>query len=111
MRLRCVIISNAAIDVYKRQIPLNFISFHPKGSPKLVDGHVRMGISSELKSTENGFQIVAKYPQLRRVPIILSEADPEGCAGCSMKVNPANAYRNGPLYPTYTCLLYTSRCV
>ena len=87
-----------------KPIPLNFISFHPKGSPKLVDGHVRMGISSELKSTENGFQIVAKYPQLRRVPIILSEADPEGCAGCSMKVNPANAYRNGPLYPTYTAV-------
>ena len=87
-----------------KPIPLNFISFHPKGSPKLVDGHVRMGISSELKSTENGFQIVAKYPQLRRVPIILSEADPAGCAGCSMKVNPANAYRNGPLYPTYTAV-------
>ena len=87
-----------------KPIPLNFISFHPKGSPKLVDGHVRMGISNELKATENGFQIVAKYPQLRRVPIILSEADPEGCAGCSMKVNPANAYRNGPLYPTYTAV-------
>ncbi len=87
-----------------KPIPLNFISFHPKGSPKLVDGHVRMGISNELKATENGFQIVAKYPQLRRVPIILSEADPEGCAGCSMKVNPANAYRNGPMYPTYTAV-------
>jgi xylan 1,4-beta-xylosidase len=83
-------------------IPLNFISFHPKGRPSLVDGHVRMGISSELKSVENGFQIVAKFPQLTHVPIILSEADPEGCAGCSMKVNPANAYRNGPLYASYT---------
>ena len=45
---------------------------------------------------------MAKYPQFRNVPIILSEADPEGCAACSMKVNPANAYRNGPLYATYT---------
>ncbi len=87
-----------------KPIPLNFISFHPKGSPKLVDGHVRMGISNELKSTENGMQIVAKYPTLRHVPIILSEADPEGCAGCSMKVNPANAYRNGPMYPSYTAV-------
>ncbi len=87
-----------------KPIPLNFISFHPKGRPQLVDGHVRMGISNELKSTQNGFQIVAKFPQLRHVPIILSEADPEGCAGCSMKVNPANAYRNGPLYPSYTAV-------
>jgi xylan 1,4-beta-xylosidase len=45
---------------------------------------------------------VAKYPKYIHLPIILSEADPEGCAACSMKVNPANAYRNGPLYPTYT---------
>ncbi len=85
-----------------KPIPLNFISFHPKGRPSLDDGRVRMGISNELKSVQNGFQIVARYPQLIHVPIILSEADPEGCAGCSMKVNPANAYRNGPLYASYT---------
>lgn len=85
-----------------KPVPLDFISFHPKGRPVLVDGHVRMGLSDEMKSTENGFQIVAKYPKFIHVPIILSEADPEGCAGCSMKVNPANAYRNGPLYASYT---------
>ena len=85
-----------------KAVPLDFISFHPKGRPVLIDGHVRMGISNELKAVENGFEIVAKYPRLIHVPIILSEADPEGCAGCSMKVNPANAYRNGPLYASYT---------
>jgi xylan 1,4-beta-xylosidase len=85
-----------------KAIPLDFISFHPKGSPVLVDGHVRMGLSHELKAVETGFQIVAKYPKFSHLPIILSEADPEGCAGCSMKVNPANAYRNGPLYASYT---------
>ena len=85
-----------------KPIPLNFISFHPKGRTKLVDGHVQMGLSNELDAVQNGFQIVAKYPQLLHVPIIFSEADPEGCAGCSMKVNPANAYRNGPLYASYT---------
>jgi len=84
------------------RIPLDFISFHPKGRPVLVDGHVRMGISNELRAADAGFQIVAKYPQLRHVPIILSEADPEGCAACSARENPANAYRNGPLYASYT---------
>lgn len=83
-------------------VPLDFISFHPKGHPETVDGHVRMGLAAELKAAKAGFEIVARYPQLRRVPIVLSEADPEGCAACSMKVNPANAYRNGPLYATYT---------
>jgi xylan 1,4-beta-xylosidase len=85
-----------------KPVPLDFISYHPKGHPTVMDGHVRMGLANELKATEAGFQIVAKYPEYAHIPIILSEADPEGCAACSMKTNPANAYRNGPLYATYT---------
>lgn len=87
-----------------KPVPLDFISYHPKGHPTVVDGHVRMGLMNELKAAEAGFQIVAKYPQYIHLPIVLSEADPEGCAACSMKVNPANAYRNGPLYATYTAV-------
>jgi xylan 1,4-beta-xylosidase len=87
-----------------KQVPLNFISYHPKGHPTIVNGHVRMGLANELKAAEAGFQIVARYPQFIHLPIILSEADPEGCAACSMKVNPANAYRNGPLYAVYTAV-------
>jgi xylan 1,4-beta-xylosidase len=85
-----------------KPIPLDFISFHPKGRPSVVDGNVRMGLANELAAADAGFRIVAKYPKYARLPIILSEADPEGCAACSMKTNPANAYRNGPLYATYT---------
>ena len=85
-----------------KAIPLDFISFHPKGSPTVVDGHVRMGLARELNAAESGFQTVAKFPKFQHTPIILSEADPEGCAACSAKVNPANNYRNGPLYPAYT---------
>jgi xylan 1,4-beta-xylosidase len=84
------------------RVPLDFISFHPKGRPTLVDGHLRMGLSNELQAAETGFQIVATHPELRHLPIILSEADPEGCAACSAKENPANAYRNGPHYAAYT---------
>jgi xylan 1,4-beta-xylosidase len=86
-------------------IPLDFISFHPKGSPRFIpgaDAHVRMGLSNELNSAANGFRTVAASAKFHDLPIILSEADPEGCAACSAKENPANAYRNGPLYPTYT---------
>ncbi len=85
-----------------KPIPLDFISFHPKGRPEVINGHVRMGLSNELAAAEEGFKIVAKYPKYIHTPIILSEADPEGCAACSSKVNPSNNYRNGPLYPTYT---------
>ena len=61
-----------------------------------------MGLDQELNDADKGFEIVAKYPKFSHLPIILSEADPEGCAACSLKVNPANAYRNGTLYPAYT---------
>jgi xylan 1,4-beta-xylosidase len=36
----------------------------------------------------------------------LSEADPEGCAACSARNNPANNYRNGTLYPAYTAAAF-----
>jgi xylan 1,4-beta-xylosidase len=85
-----------------KAIPLDFVSFHPKGHPTVIDGHVQMGLANELNAAAKGFSIVASYPKFAHLPIILSEADPEGCAACSMKVNPANAYRNGPLYPAYT---------
>jgi xylan 1,4-beta-xylosidase len=87
-----------------KPVPLDFISYHPKGHPTMVNGHVRMGLGNELKAAEAGFRIVARYPQYINLPIILSEADPEGCAACSMKMNPANAYRNGPLYAVYTAV-------
>ena len=91
-------------------IPLDFVSFHPKGSPRWIAagpgeaGHVRMGISNELNAAANGFRIVGASAKYRDLPIILSEADPEGCAACSAKENPANAYRNGTVYPAYTAV-------
>ncbi len=85
-----------------KPIPIDFISFHVKGQPKIVDGHVRMGLDREMDSADKGFATVAKYPKFARLPIILSEADPEGCAACSSKVNPSNNYRNDTLYPAYT---------
>ena len=81
--------------------PLDFISFHAKGSPELNEGHVRMKLGNELKDVAEGFKVVASFDSLRKLPIILTEADPEGCAACSAQQNPANGYRNGPLYPTY----------
>ena len=81
---------------------LDFISFHPKGSPKWQGDHVQMGIARQLAAIEQGFKIVASFPEWRRTPIILGESDPEGCAACSARTNPQNSYRNGPLYAAYT---------
>ena len=81
---------------------LDFISFHPKGSPKWQQDHVQMGISHQLTAIQEGFRIVASFPEWRQMPIILGESDPEGCAACSAKENPQNLYRNGALYGAYT---------
>jgi len=87
------------------KVPMDFISFHVKGMPRIQDGEVKMGIAKELNDADKGFEIVARH-KMGKLPIILSEADPEGCAACSMKVNPANGYRNGTLYPSYTAVAY-----
>ncbi len=86
----------------KTGAPLDFITFHAKGHPKVVDDHVEMGLSQELKDVANGFAIVHDAIKFRSLPVILTEADPEGCAACSASVYPPNAYRNGTLYPAYT---------
>jgi xylan 1,4-beta-xylosidase len=65
-----------------------------------------MGLAHELSDVDQGFSLVASYPEFKRLPIILSEADPEGCAACSSRVNPANNYRNGTLYPAYTAAAF-----
>jgi xylan 1,4-beta-xylosidase len=81
---------------------LDFIAFHPKGAPKWQGDHVQMGLARQLAAIEQGFQIVASFPEWRQTPIILGESDPEGCAACSARSNPQNSYRNGPLYAAYT---------
>ncbi|MGH9584194.1 MAG: GH39 family glycosyl hydrolase, partial [Bryobacteraceae bacterium] len=85
--------------------PLDFISFHAKGHPSAIDGHVRMGISTEMKDAANGFEIVRSFSKFQNLPIVISEADPEGCGACASKVYPANAYRNTTLYPTYEAVV------
>jgi len=82
--------------------PLDFVAFHAKGSPKVVNGVVQMGMGIHFKRLDSGFALVEKYPQLKGVPVIIGESDPEGCAACGMQTNPENAYRNGTLYSSYT---------
>jgi xylan 1,4-beta-xylosidase len=85
----------------KTGAPLDFISYHAKGRPEVVEQHVRMGISKHMEDVSEGFKIVRSFPKFRGLPIVLSESDPEGCAACSARTFPPNAYRNGTLYPAY----------
>src|SRR5436190_4961525 len=83
--------------------PLDLVTFHAKGAPQVQpDGHVRMSVSNQLRAISNGFAIVASFPELARVPIVIGESDPEGCAACPVRTNPSNAYRNGTMFSSYT---------
>lgn len=83
-------------------IPLDFITYHAKGSPRLMGDHVQMGLNVEMLDVDRGMKLINQFPQFAKLPIVLSEADPEGCAACSARAYPNNAYRNGTLYPVYT---------
>lgn len=82
--------------------PLDYVGFHAKGSPRFAGDNVVMGIEKQLNDLAKGFEIVASYPELKGKPIIIGESDPEGCAACSSRVYPQNAYRNGVMYSSYT---------
>jgi xylan 1,4-beta-xylosidase len=86
--------------------PLDFVSFHAKGAPRFVEGHVRMGIAEQLRTIDDGFKIVASFPELKDKPIIIGESDPEGCAACQ---GPQLAYRNGTMYSSYTAAVFARK--
>jgi len=89
--------------------PMDAFLFHAKGWPKLEDGHVRMNMGNQLRDIEAGFKLVASYPQLKNIPVIIGESDPEGCAACGMHTNPENAYRNGTMYSSYTAASFARK--
>nr|WP_236704441.1 MULTISPECIES: beta-xylosidase [unclassified Sphingomonas] len=83
--------------------PTDFLSFHAKGQPVVVEDaggtHVRMGLNTHLRAADHEFAVIAADPAARTKPIIIGESDPEGCAACQ---GAANAYRNGTMYSSYT---------
>ncbi len=93
----------------RRGTPLDFVSFHAKGAPTFENGHVRMGLAQHLRGIDASFGIIASFPELRDVPVVIGESDPDGCAACSADVYPANRYRNGALYASYTAASFARK--
>jgi xylan 1,4-beta-xylosidase len=86
--------------------PLDYLSFHAKGAPTFVDGHIRMGIAAQLRTLETAFATFASYPELKGKPVIIGESDPEGCAACQ---GPQFSYRNGTVYSSYTAASFARK--
>jgi xylan 1,4-beta-xylosidase len=86
--------------------PIDFVSFHAKGRPEFVDGHVRLGIANQLATIDEGFRIVASFPELKSKPIVIGESDPDGCAACQ---GPQLGYRNTTMYSSYTAASFARK--
>jgi xylan 1,4-beta-xylosidase len=80
---------------------LDYIAFHAKGGVRLVDGHVQMNLGNQMRLHRRGFGAVADVPLYRNTPIVVGEADPDGCAGCPSSQFPQHDYRNSPAYGAY----------
>ncbi len=93
----------------KKGSPLDYVGFHAKGRPEVNGDHVRMGIQYQLRDIEEGFKVVASFPELKGKPVIIGESDPEGCAACPQRFHPQNAYRNGTVYSSYTAASFARK--
>jgi len=89
--------------------PLDVVLFHAKGSPKVVNGVVVMNVKQQLQNINNHFKNIRSFPELKNIPVIIGESDPEGCAACGMATNPENSYRNGTMYSSYTAAAFARK--
>jgi xylan 1,4-beta-xylosidase len=89
--------------------PLHMVLFHAKGQPKVVDGTVVMNVGTQMRNIRDAFKTVNEFPQIKNIPLVIGESDPEGCAACGMNTNPENAYRNGTMYSSYTAASFARK--
>lgn len=90
----------------KNGTPLDFVSFHAKGAPTFVDGHVRMGIANQLRTIDQAFAQIASFPELKQTPLVIGESDPDGCAACQ---GPQLGYRNTTMFSSYTAAAFARK--
>jgi xylan 1,4-beta-xylosidase len=80
---------------------LDMVSFHAKGGVRIEGDHVQMDLGNQLRLHRAGFDAVAASATFARTPIVISEADPDGCAACRVSIWREYAYRYSPAYGAY----------
>jgi xylan 1,4-beta-xylosidase len=93
----------------KKGSPLDIVLFHAKGQPKVVDGKVVMNAGTQMRNIRDAFATVNTFGEIKNIPLVIGESDPEGCAACGMSTNPENAYRNGTMYSSYTAATFARK--
>jgi xylan 1,4-beta-xylosidase len=65
-----------------------------------------MGIAAQLQEIDHGFALIGRYPELKGIPVVIGESDPEGCAACQ---GPQLSYRNGTMFSSYTAAVFARK--
>ncbi|KAJ7077386.1 glycosyl hydrolase, family 39 [Mycena belliarum] len=90
--------------------PIDFISFHAKGSPIFVNAtdstpsHLQMNMATALQNVDEAFSVIKSFDTLNHLPVFIGEDDPDSCAAC---LSSSVDYRNGLIYPSYTVAAFT----
>ena len=93
----------------KKGSPLQMILYHAKGQPRVVNGRVVMNVGTQMRNIRDAMKTINEFPELKNIPQVIGESDPEGCAACGMSTNPENAYRNGTMYSSYTAASFARK--
>ena len=93
----------------KKGSPLQMILYHAKGQPRVVNGRVVMNVGTQMRNIRDAMKTINEFPELKYIPQVIGESDPEGCAACGMSTNPENAYRNGIMYSSYTAASFARK--
>ncbi len=80
---------------------LDLVTFHAKGGVNYFEDNVRMNLGNQLYLHQLGFETVAASEAFSETPIVMTEADPDGCAACPSAIARHLDYRNRPAYAAY----------
>ena len=88
---------------------LDYITFHAKGANYLPNVQARKQLPSIkhlYEQIEHGLQIIAKYPSLDGLEVVLSECDPDGWAAGGRFDNSNLNFRNTEYYASYMAITF-----
>jgi len=88
----------------RRGTRLDYISFHAKGGGYTANAGAAKLTPTLYTLTGNvaaGLEVIADFPELRGLEVVLSECDPDGWAAGAIRDNPNLFYRNTEYYASY----------
>ncbi|MCA9837108.1 MAG: hypothetical protein KC422_09335 [Trueperaceae bacterium] len=90
--------------------PLDFVSFHVKGGGYRADPLHRKqnppSVKQILSHTQNGYEIISRYPGFKELECVLSEIDPDGWAAGGAWDNANLNFRNTEYYPSFVATAF-----